>query len=406
MYRLLIVLFTTLVFFSCKSGAERGDIIENYYYYEGFLEIQPEKFVRFGLEYMPFGSFFVLVNGEERIELRDVNWEGDSVEIAMHVFDTRLKFLMNDFSLDGYWIKDYAEDYVVPFKAILQNTEDVDKVDFQHVSGQYQLTFLTKEGVERPAIALIDANENKLSGTVMTRTGDYRFLHGKIDADGQFYLSTFNGENAYLFEGKVNENGVLTGDFYSGISRHEKFSAEKNDTVQLEDPTQLAASDGLGKKVDFTAFELNGDTFRLSLSNYVGKPLIVQILGTWCPNCMDETAFLMQWRKQNSDAEVEVLGVAFELKDELSYAAKLLNNFIKKYEVDYTIVFAGKAGKESVNSFFPMIDGVVAYPTTIYLNRNHEIVKIYTGFSGPASGVYYENFKADFEKTIQSIQSH
>jgi thiol-disulfide isomerase/thioredoxin len=404
MYRLWIVLFTTLVFFSCKSGAERGDVIENYYYYEGFLEIQPEKFVRFGLEYMPFGSFFVLINGEERIELRDVNWEEDSVEIAMHVFDTQLKFKMKDTELNGYWTKNYVEDYTVPFMAVLGKEEIKEDAGFGYLSGKYQLTFLTREGVERPAIALLDVKGSQLTGTVMTRTGDYRFLHGKIDAGRNFYLTTFNGENAYLFEGVVDENGLLSGDFYSGIARHETFTAIKNDTVQLEDPTQLAASDGVGKKVDFTALELNGETFVLSLSEYKGKPLVVQILGTWCPNCMDETEFLMQWRQQNPQSGVEVIGVAFELKDDLVYATKLLSNFIDKYKVDYKIVFAGKAGKESVNSFFPMIDNVVAYPTTIYLNSNHEIEKIYTGFSGPASGVYYENFKADFEKTILMLK--
>lgn len=383
---------------------KKRDSIENHSFYDTFLEIQPGKKVRFVLEYLPFERQFALINGVERILLDDVEWQGDSVKIVMHVFDTHLKFKMDDFSLSGFWVKDYADDYVVPFYAKLQTEKDEVVEEFRNINGHYQLTFLTKEGLERPAIALLNTYENQLIGTVMTRTGDYRYLNGKVDGNGLFYLSTFNGENAYLLEGKLEEDGQLSGDFYSGISRHETFTAVINDTIKLEDPTQLAATDGLGKKVDFTAFELNGDTFRLSLSNYVGKPLIVQILGTWCPNCMDETEFLMNWRKKNPDSEVEVLGVAFELKNELSYAAKLLNNFIEKYEVDYQIVFAGKASKESVNSFFPMIDGVVAYPTTLYLNRNHEIVEIYTGFSGPASGIYYESFKAEFNQTVLMLK--
>lgn len=404
MYRMFLMLIGWVIFASCENQSGRVDTIETEYYYEGFLEIQPEKFVRFGLEYLPFDKQFVLINGEERIVLDDVEWGEDSVKIMMHVFDTQLKFKMNDAELNGYWTKNYVEDYTVPFRAVLGKEEIEEDAGFGYLSGKYQLTFLTKEGVERPAIALLDVKGSQLTGTVMTRTGDYRFLHGKIDAGRNFYLTTFNGENAYLFEGKLDGNGNLSGDFYSGIARHETFTAIKNDTVQLEDPTQLAASDGVGKKVDFTALELNGDNFVLSLSEYKGRPLVVQILGTWCPNCMDETEFLMQWRQQNPQLGVEVIGVAFELKDDLAYAAKLLGNFMDKYKVDYKIVFAGKAGKESVNSFFPIIDNVVAYPTTIYLNSNHEIVKIYTGFSGPASGVYYENFKADFEKTILMLK--
>lgn len=404
MYRMLLMLIGWMFFASCENQSGRGDTTETEYHYEGFLEIQPQKFVRFGLEYLPFEKQFVLINGKERIVLDDVEWGNDSVKIMMHVFDTQLKFKMNDTELNGYWTKNYVEDYTVPFRAVLGKEEIEEDAVFGYLGGKYQLTFLTREGVERPAIALLDVKGSQLTGTIMTRTGDYRFLHGKIDAGRNFYLTTFNGENAYLFEGIVDENSNLSGDFYSGIARHETFTAIKNDTVQLEDPTQLAASDGLGKKVDFTALELNGDTFVLSLSEYKGTPLVVQILGTWCPNCMDETEFLMQWRKQNPQSGVEVIGVAFELKDDLAYAAKLLGNFMDKFKVDYKIVFAGKAGKESVNSFFPMIDNIVAYPTTIYLNSNHEIVKIYTGFSGPASGVYYDNFKADFEKTVLMLK--
>jgi thiol-disulfide isomerase/thioredoxin len=40
----------------------------------------------------------------------------------------------------------------------------------------------------------------------------------------------------------------------------------------------------------------------------------LQMSGTWCPNCMDETKFLASWYDQTKDRGVEILGLAYERK--------------------------------------------------------------------------------------------
>ena len=56
-------------------------------------------------------------------------------------------------------------------------------------------------------------------------------------------------------------------------------------------------------------FEFNNTIGKpVSLNDFEGKPVIVQILGTWCPNCMDETKFLVAWQKNQPNSNIEIVG--------------------------------------------------------------------------------------------------
>lgn len=56
----------------------------------------------------------------------------------------------------------------------------------------------------------------------------------------------------------------------------------------------------------------------ISLENpeYKGKVKIIQIMGTWCPNCRDESAFLADYLKKNKPENLAVISLAFEKHQE------------------------------------------------------------------------------------------
>src|SRR5690606_37440432 len=109
---------------------------------------------------------------------------------------------------------------------------------------------------------------------------------------------------------------------------------------------------------------------------YKGKVIVLDILGSWCPNCMDQIEFLNPWYEKNKHRGVEVIGVAFEVKDDLTFANRVLDRVIKRYNISYPIVFGGKAESENVQSKFPALNTFLAFPDRKRTRLNSSHVKL------------------------------
>jgi hypothetical protein len=49
----------------------------------------------------------------------------------------------------------------------------------------------------------------------------------------------------------------------------------------------------------------------------------------------------------------------------------------------------------------PVLDRVKSYPTFIFVGARGEVLAIYTGFSGPATGLAYQELQDQFEKIVR-----
>ncbi|HEY9487091.1 MAG TPA: TlpA family protein disulfide reductase, partial [Chryseosolibacter sp.] len=193
----LLLLFLT----ACKPGAE--DVVSlRTGVWRAVIEIQDRE-LPFNFEVIrdnEGGYDLFVINADERLLLDEVALNGDSVNIALHIFDASIKAKISGDSLHGLFIKNYAQDYRVPFEAVYGQEFRFEKgdtsespVDFH---GKYAVTFL-HEGDTTEAIALFDQDGDRVTGTFMTATGDYRFLEGT--AEGRHLkLSTFDGNHLYL----------------------------------------------------------------------------------------------------------------------------------------------------------------------------------------------------------------
>src|SRR5690606_31161626 len=99
--------------------------------------------------------------------------------------------------------------------------------------------------------------------------------------------------------------------------------------------------------------DANGNMVSLDDDKYKHKVVILQIMGTWCPNCMDETKFLSPWYNANKERGVEVIGLAFERKDDFSYASARVKKMVGKMDVKYDILIAGTDDKENAAKSLP-----------------------------------------------------
>jgi len=118
---------------------------------------------------------------------------------------------------------------------------------------------------------------------------------------------------------------------------------------------------------------------------------------------MDETKFYSNWYKKNKSKDIEFLGLAYENSTDFEYAKDRVEKMKRKLNVEYDFVIAGTSNKQSASESLPMLNEIMSFPTTIFLDKNGKVRKIHTGFSGPATGKYYEEFVDEFNTFIKDL---
>jgi len=352
--------------------------------------------------------YIEIINGKERIPVTNISYgrnpetARDTIRIHFPVYDTYITADIDGNKMDGFWYVPSKKDYKIPFSARFGKNHrftTLQKKPIMDVSGLWDTQF--GEGDDKfPAIGSFEQKGNHLNGTFMTETGDFRFLEGTIQAD-KLYLSAFDGSHAFLFEAKINSDSTMFGSFRSGMHYQTTWTAHKNPNAQLKNPENLVQVKNT-EPVDFSLPTANHRTISLQDAPLAGKPTILQIMGTWCPNCRDEGAFLAQYLRNHPQLQLNVIGLAFEKHDDPTKNFELIQNYKEKLKIPYDIVLAGKPKRENIFKLLPQLENFVAYPTMIFLDKNRQIVKTHTGFNGPATPEY-DHFRKEFEQIIKEI---
>ncbi len=270
------------------------------------------------------------------------------------------------------------------------------------MSGRWEVTFVTGDGKPYPAVGEFEQQGDQITGTFLTETGDYRFIEGKLDGDN-LSMSTFDGNHLFLFKGMLKHDSIVNGHFWNGRDTHETWVANKNANATLTNANDLTYIKDGYDGLSFSFPDMNGDLVSLEDEKYQDKVVLVQIFGTWCPNCMDESKFLIDWHEKNKDKGVEIIGLSYEVKDDFEYAVKRLAKVKDRLGIKYDLLVAGTSDKEEAAKTLPMLNHVLSYPTLIFIDRKGEVRKIHTGFSGPGTGHYYKDFVEEFEAFTQEL---
>lgn len=406
MIRFIILCLGVVTAAACQSDNDHVNVMKTGIW-RGVLEIQDQELpFNFEVKRDDKGGYNVfLINADERLLLDEVSVSEDSVDMALHIFDANIKASVEGDSLHGIFVNNYAENYEIPFRAAYGQDFRFEKSDTSEKTADFTGTFdvtFDHEGDTTKAIALFRQSGNKVTGTFMTPTGDYRFLEGNATGN-QLQLSTFDGNHLYLFRGSMKENGAIAGEFFSGKSWHEQWIAVKDDQAALPDAESLTYLKEGYDKISFTFPDVNGKRVSLDDARFDNKVVILQLLGTWCPNCMDETRFLAPWYDENKDRGVEVIALAYERKDDFDYASERVKKMSEKMDVNYEVLIAGTNDKAKAAETLPMLNAIVAFPTTIFIGKDGQVKKIHTGFNGPGTGKYYEQFKEQFNQTVNAL---
>jgi thiol-disulfide isomerase/thioredoxin len=183
----------------------------------------------------------------------------------------------------------------------------------------------------------------------------------------------------------------------------ETWLAAKDENAELPDAETLTYLKDGYDSIEFEFPNEKGEMVSLKDEKYQDKVVLVQILGSWCPNCMDESKFYVKWLNEHPDVPVEVIGLAFEKKTDPEFAFPKIQKMKGRFGMDYEVLLAGlNSGKEAAKAL-PMLNHVMSFPTTIYVDKQGKVRKIHTGFSGPGTGEYYEKFTEDFDRFMEKL---
>ena len=346
-----------------------------------------------------------IINGSERFSITDVKYKGDSIFIHMPLFDSQFRLKHVQGKLTGRWIKNLGTKLVAMQFEATPNTSWRFKTPEKpavNITGRWSVSFVS-DGKTDLTVGEFKQVGAKVTGTFLSTTGDYRFLEGVVTGNN-LYLSAFDGGHDYLFTAKVSSNKITGGKFYAGLTSVDTWSGVKNANAKLPDAYSLTALKPGYKKLGFTFKDLDGKKVSLTDSRFRNKVVIVQILGSWCPNCMDETGYLVDYYKRFHAKGVEVVGLAYERTTDFANSQRTVKQLKSRFNIQYPLLITGytpSAGDPAKS--LPMLAKVVGFPTTIIIDKKGNVRKIHTGFSGPGTGEHYKEFINEFEQLTNNL---
>jgi thiol-disulfide isomerase/thioredoxin len=347
-------------------------------------------------------------NGDESIEVPAPRIEGDELVLDMGHYDSmvRAKIAPDGRRMDGEWKKRSGDDRVTRLVFAARRSSAAETSDAPapaaraaSVDGKWAAKFSSSDD---PAVGVFRMRSpTRVDGTFLTTTGDYRYLAGTW-TDGRLRLACFDGAHAFLFDARLQPDGTLKGDFWSGDRWHETWTATRDANAALPDTYGRAhwnADFGLAT----LAFpDLDGKERSLADPAFAGKARIIQILGSWCPNCHDETHYLADLYRRDQARGLSIVGIAFELSGDFSHDAQQVRLTRDRHGATYPMLLA-TATRDKAREALPALGGLFAFPTTIFLHRDGRVRAVHSGFSGPATGEEFSKLKVEFEKIVDEL---
>ena len=166
------------------------------------------------------------------------------------------------------------------------------------------------------------------------------------------------------------------------------------------DPDHHTTVKDASEPFKFSFPDLNGKIVSNTDARFQGKVVLVNITGSWCPNCHDEAPFLAELYRKYRSQGLEVVALSFEEGDQLTNPTRL-RAFMKEYGIDYTVLLSGTPDDRDAKLTQPV--NLNSWPTTFFLGRDGRVRFVHAGFPGPASGELYRQAAHEFEAQVENL---
>ena len=389
-----INLLFVLLFASCFNENDNP-----YIDYLGFLIANDSINIPFNFNLND--SFMIIRNSRENIYL-SISKSNDSIKINSPFFEDFLMFVKSNDSFNGFYYNKSLKRKIPFFAKPGTYRFNFKPNDYKNFDGKWKMVFDYDDEAYNAELIVLQ-NKNQVSGTVRTETGDYGFMEGVVSGK-KISISNFNGYRGYLVTGDIY-NDTIRGNLYRGNYDVKKFIAFKDIDFNLSDPYGLTKIKKGYENFIFSFKNTDGELISNSDEKFNDKVNLIQIMGSWCPNCLDESMYLSELSKKYDD--IMITSIAFEYANSKEKAINNIKKLKKNLDLSHDILLAqyGSSNKDDAVKKLPSLDTLISYPTLIVVDKYQKVRRIHTGFNGPATGQKHENFKNEFELFLEKLIS-
>ena len=347
------------------------------------------------------GWFF---NGEEREVSTGGTFENGSLVLNFDSYASSLKATMRNGVLQGEYVQRGKS---LPIHAVRAVSKPPAEGKVPDISGLWYLQDVASiKHDEKAWQFVVEQRGADVSGAILRVDGDTGTLTGSYK-DGKFVLSHFSGARPALIFVTPRRDGTLAvelkGPHHEGALtavRAERAVAKGLDVPP--DYDQHAGVKDPSKPFIFSFPDLDGNMVANTDARFQGKVVLINITGSWCPNCHDEDEFLPTLYEKYHSQGLEIVALDFEEPEQLSNPVRL-KTLIARDGIQYPVLLGGETA--SAKEKLPQAQGWDSWPTTYFVGRDGLVRKVHSGFPSHGSGELYQKEKQQFMTEIESLLS-
>ena len=341
------------------------------------------------------GTFF---NGEERFTSTSGESANGTLSLKWEYFAATLEAKVDKDAIDGTYSR--ARSAPVHFHAVKKYQKTVGS-NPPWIGGLWVLEGVKSSKGESAWHFIVKQQAGEVAAAILRVDGDTGTMTGFFDGK-KFVLSHFSGQRPALLEVTPNADGTLkvvqNGKEESTAYRVEVARAKG--LPEPTDPTQHTGVKNASEPFHFRFADLNGKMVADTDPRFTGKVVLINISGSWCPNCHDEAPFLVELYKKFRAQGLEIVTLSFEEGDQLKNPTRL-HSFIARYGIDYTVLLAGDTSEAKEK--LAQTQNWDAWPTTFFVGRDGKVRGAHAGFPSKASGELYTKAKEDFTAQVERL---
>jgi thiol-disulfide isomerase/thioredoxin len=351
------------------------------------------------------GWFF---NGDERIVSTHGHLNSGHLVLEFDSYARTLDLTVrDDGSLDGNYLP-RANSKRQPYgfhasrapAAVAPNGESVPAI-----AGLWLVPAASDKAGEKAWQFIARQNGAQISAAMLRVDGDSGALTGTWH-DGHALLGHFDGARPSVIDLSSNANGTLTlllREPHSDpleLTAFHPADARTRGLPEAADPMQHTRVSNPDEPLRFSFPDLTGQVVSNADSRFQNKVVIVDVAGSWCPNCHDEAPLLEALYKKYNRLGLEIVMLSFEEAEELSDPVRL-RAFVRQFGITYPVLLAGTPG--DLHARLPQAVDLDAYPTTFFLGRDGRVRSIHAGFAAAATGYFSAELKRDFTARVEQL---
>ena len=340
----------------------------------------------------------VLFDGDKRIVSSRGRFLDNVLTLPFPQYGARIEAALRDGRLDGhYWRGSRAP---FGFKAVRGAEAVAATTPAPSIDGLWTIGVKSNKGetawrfIVRQTGPEVSAAILRVDGDTGTLTGGWR--------DGAFVLSHFSGARPLLLEVTPAADGSLK------IVQNKRTElvgvrAESETAKTFGAPTDPALHTRVKDRAQPLRFRFPGLDGRVVANTdprFAGKVVLVNITGSWCPNCHDEAPFLSGLYKQYRAKGLEVVALAFEEEDQLASPTRL-RHFIAQNGIEYPVLLAGVP--DDLAATLPQAENLNSFPTTFIVGRDGRVRGVHAGFPSQASGSFYTQATREITEQVERL---